>query len=91
MTNTQNSIITSLNYPTTQRALVLLFVICTTILFIFLNKIQPNYYIDEAFHIPQTQRFCNGTFFEVKKLLTNFLIKIPFNIYHNIFYLFSVG
>ncbi|KAK0091929.1 hypothetical protein PV326_002500 [Microctonus aethiopoides] len=70
MTNTQNSIITSLNHPTTQRALVLLFVICTTILFLFLNKIQPNYYIDEAFHIPQTQRFCNGTFFEWDNKIT---------------------
>ncbi len=38
-----------------------------------INKKQPEPYLDEVFHIPQTQRFCNGTFDEVNKYFKYFL------------------
>ncbi|KAG7188873.1 hypothetical protein KM043_008479 [Ampulex compressa] len=34
----------------------------TTALFIYLNHVQPYYFIDEAFHIPQTLQYCHGNF-----------------------------
>ena len=42
-----------------------LFVVTTVELFIYLNRVQPYYFIDEVFHIPQTLRYCAGKFFEV--------------------------
>ncbi|XP_015124880.1 putative Dol-P-Glc:Glc(2)Man(9)GlcNAc(2)-PP-Dol alpha-1,2-glucosyltransferase [Diachasma alloeum] len=53
-----------------QRSAVVLFVALSSLLFIYLNQVQPNYYIDEAFHIPQVQKYCNGTFFEWDKKIT---------------------
>lgn len=36
-------------------------------MFYHINRVQPTYYIDEMFHIPQTMKYCNGKFFEVYK------------------------
>ncbi|XP_043471670.1 putative Dol-P-Glc:Glc(2)Man(9)GlcNAc(2)-PP-Dol alpha-1,2-glucosyltransferase [Leptopilina heterotoma] len=40
----------------------LIFVVTSITLFIYLNRVQPYYFIDEVFHIPQTQRYCDGNF-----------------------------
>lgn len=39
-------------------------IICLTIatLFLYLNHVQPQYFIDEVFHVPQTLRYCAGNF-----------------------------
>ncbi|XP_034936246.1 putative Dol-P-Glc:Glc(2)Man(9)GlcNAc(2)-PP-Dol alpha-1,2-glucosyltransferase [Chelonus insularis] len=59
------------NRSVIQQTLVsLVFFTVTSSLFFFLNKVQPNYYIDEIFHIPQTQRYCNGSFYEWDKKIT---------------------
>lgn len=42
--------------------LFLIFVVTSILLFIFLNRVHPYYFIDEVFHIPQTLRYCNGEF-----------------------------
>lgn len=34
-------------------------------LFLYLNEIQPTYYVDEVFHIPQTIKYCLGKYKEV--------------------------
>lgn len=34
----------------------------TASLFKVMNSVNPNPYMDEIFHIPQAQRYCNGTF-----------------------------
>ena len=44
---------------------VVAFVVTTSLLFIYLNKVQPTEYIDEAFHVGQTLRYCEGKFLEV--------------------------
>ncbi|CAK9799304.1 Putative Dol-P-Glc:Glc(2)Man(9)GlcNAc(2)-PP-Dol alpha-1,2-glucosyltransferase [Anthophora quadrimaculata] len=38
--------------------------VCSSVvtLFIYLNRIQPSYYIDEIFHVPQTLQYCAGNF-----------------------------
>ena len=36
----------------------------TMLLFIVLNALQLNYYIDEKFHIPQTMQYCKGNLFK---------------------------
>ncbi|KOX74903.1 Putative Dol-P-Glc:Glc(2)Man(9)GlcNAc(2)-PP-Dol alpha-1,2-glucosyltransferase [Melipona quadrifasciata] len=38
--------------------------VCLSIvqLFIYLNHVQPHYFIDEVFHVPQTLRYCAGNF-----------------------------
>ena len=41
------------------------------------NKEQPKPYMDEIFHIPQAQKFCNGSFNDV---YTCFNINICFKI-----------
>ncbi|XP_012282263.1 putative Dol-P-Glc:Glc(2)Man(9)GlcNAc(2)-PP-Dol alpha-1,2-glucosyltransferase [Orussus abietinus] len=46
------------------------FVAITISLFIYLNSIHPYYFIDEAFHIPQTLRYCEGKFFEWDSKIT---------------------
>ncbi|EFN78313.1 putative Dol-P-Glc:Glc(2)Man(9)GlcNAc(2)-PP-Dol alpha-1,2-glucosyltransferase [Harpegnathos saltator] len=43
---------------------LILFVTSTVLLFLYLNRIQPHYFIDEAFHIPQTLRYCAWNFTE---------------------------
>ncbi|KAF7989702.1 hypothetical protein HCN44_008376 [Aphidius gifuensis] len=53
-----------------QRVTIFLFITSATILFYLLNNVQRNYYIDEAFHIPQTQKYCSGNFFEWDKKIT---------------------
>lgn len=40
----------------------LIFLITSISLFIYLNRVHPYYFIDEVFHIPQTQRYCEGKF-----------------------------
>lgn len=42
--------------------------VCLSIvqLFIYLNHVQPHYFIDEVFHVPQTLRYCVGNFTQVR-------------------------
>lgn len=47
----------------------LIFVVTSITLFIYLNRVQPYYFIDEVFHIPQTQRYCEGNFTSVSIFL----------------------
>lgn len=42
----------------------LIFLATTGMFFLYLNRVHPYYFIDEAFHVPQTVRYCNGMFFE---------------------------
>ncbi|KAL0127061.1 hypothetical protein PUN28_005408 [Cardiocondyla obscurior] len=41
---------------------LIIFLSITVSLFLYLNRIQPDYFIDEAFHIPQTLRYCAWNF-----------------------------
>lgn len=36
----------------------------TCVIFEFMHQTQPNPYLDEVFHIPQAQRYCDGNFTE---------------------------
>lgn len=45
-----------------------IFVISTASLFIYLNRVQPHYFIDEMFHIPQTLHYCDGNFTTVNRV-----------------------
>ena len=37
----------------------------TAVIFHYLNAVQPEPYMDEIFHIPQAQKYCQGNFREV--------------------------
>ncbi|PBC32667.1 Putative alpha-1,2-glucosyltransferase ALG10-B [Apis cerana cerana] len=43
---------------------ILIVIICSNIviLFIYLNHVQPYYFIDEIFHVSQTLQYCNNNF-----------------------------
>ncbi|RZF48044.1 hypothetical protein LSTR_LSTR002110 [Laodelphax striatellus] len=47
-----------------------LFTISTLTVFNFVYEAQPKPYIDEIFHVPQAQKFCNGTFNEWDSKIT---------------------
>ncbi|KAH0953389.1 hypothetical protein HN011_004929 [Eciton burchellii] len=51
-----------LNYKIFLYFTLILFLTSTVSLFLYLNRIQPHYFIDEAFHIPQTLRYCDRNF-----------------------------
>ncbi|KAL6431158.1 hypothetical protein ACFW04_007106 [Cataglyphis niger] len=51
-----------LNYKIFMYSTLMLFITSTILLFLYLNHIQPHYFIDEAFHIPQTLRYCAWNF-----------------------------
>lgn len=53
------------NYKTLKYSTLILFFTSTVFLFVFLSRIQSDYFIDEAFHIPQTLRYCAWNFTEV--------------------------
>ena len=61
-----------------QWLIFIFFVIISFVLFIYLNRVQPYYFIDEVFHIPQTLRFCEGKFHEVSTIhnCKYFILKI---------------
>ena len=42
-----------------------LHVAVTLMVFTEVDKTQPSPYMDEIFHIPQAQKYCNGSFGEV--------------------------
>ncbi|XP_077279988.1 alpha-1,2-glucosyltransferase Alg10 [Temnothorax americanus] len=46
------------SYKTFVRSTLIIFFTSTVLLFLYLNRIQPDYFIDEAFHVPQTLRYC---------------------------------
>lgn len=58
-----------LKYTIFMYSTLLLFVTSTVLLFLYLNDIQPYYFIDEAFHIPQTLQYCAWNFTQVKYIL----------------------
>ena len=45
--------------------ILFVFVVVSTCIYFLVNRIQPEAYMDEIFHIPQAQRYCNGSYFEV--------------------------
>ncbi|XP_043281544.1 putative Dol-P-Glc:Glc(2)Man(9)GlcNAc(2)-PP-Dol alpha-1,2-glucosyltransferase [Venturia canescens] len=51
-------------------AIVITSIFTTTTLFVYLNNVQTNFYIDEEFHIGQTLRYCRGKFFEWDSKIT---------------------
>lgn len=55
-----------------RQLVVSIFAVGTTTIFFYMNNVQPNYYIDEIFHIPQTLRFCDGNFTEWDQKITTF-------------------
>ncbi|XP_012252536.2 putative Dol-P-Glc:Glc(2)Man(9)GlcNAc(2)-PP-Dol alpha-1,2-glucosyltransferase [Athalia rosae] len=59
-------------YATLRHLSVSTFAAVTVALFLWLIKVQPHYYIDEIFHVPQTLRFCDGRFFEWDQKITTF-------------------
>lgn len=46
---------------------ILIIIICSSIVisFIYLNHVQPYYFIDEVFHVSQTLQYCNNNFTQV--------------------------
>ena len=42
-----------------------MFLAFTSVLFYHVNKVQPQPYMDEIFHVPQAKKYCNGSFNEV--------------------------
>ena len=54
--------------------LFLIFIAISTISFVKVNEKQPDPYMDEIFHVPQAQLFCDGNFSEVCTPLTRHLI-----------------
>lgn len=48
-----------------QKVLTWIFISYIVYLFMFLNNVQPNYFIDEVFHVPQTLQYCAGNFTQV--------------------------
>lgn len=54
-----------LNYKIFLHSTLIIFLTSTILLFLYLNRIQPDYFIDEAFHIPQTLRYCAWNFTQV--------------------------
>ncbi|XP_011869846.1 PREDICTED: putative Dol-P-Glc:Glc(2)Man(9)GlcNAc(2)-PP-Dol alpha-1,2-glucosyltransferase [Vollenhovia emeryi] len=51
-----------LNYKTLMYSTLVVIFTSTVLLFLYLNRIQPDYFIDEAFHVPQTLRYCARNF-----------------------------
>ena len=51
----------------------------STLIFQLIYSFQPSVFIDEQFHIPQAQKYCNGSFFEVSKSVSTLLSKILIN------------
>ena len=49
----------------------------TAILFQYLNAAQPEPYMDEIFHIPQAQKYCQGNFREVSNSLVTEVVARP--------------
>lgn len=62
-----------LDYNGFTKFLFYTFLASTALLFWYLNGIQPEYYIDEAFHVPQTLRYCAWNFTEVN-ITENFVL-----------------
>lgn len=63
------SLLSGFGYSRSNKILVhstlILFVASTVLLFLYLNRVQPQYFIDEAFHVPQTLRYCAWNFTQV--------------------------
>lgn len=47
-----------INFQCVQKFLILLSCSSVVVLFIYLNHVQPYYFIDEVFHVPQTLQYC---------------------------------
>ncbi|XP_018309656.1 putative Dol-P-Glc:Glc(2)Man(9)GlcNAc(2)-PP-Dol alpha-1,2-glucosyltransferase [Mycetomoellerius zeteki] len=77
-----------LDYNGFTKFLFYTFLASTALLFWYLNGIQPEYYIDEAFHVPQTLRYCAWNFTEWDPKITTLpglyfitsVILSPFNL-----------
>lgn len=57
----------------TERSLAVYLSVCVGVIslltfsiFNVIYQIQPSPYIDETFHVPQAQKYCNGEFREVR-------------------------
>lgn len=61
-----------INYTIFMCSTLILFLTNTVLLFLHLNRIQPHYFIDEAFHIPQTLQYCAWKFTQVRYFINNF-------------------
>ncbi|KAL7306353.1 hypothetical protein TKK_0001778 [Trichogramma kaykai] len=48
------------------------FIFLIPILFVYINKIQKGYYVDEKFHVPQTIKYCAGNITEWDSKITTF-------------------
>ncbi|KAL6260956.1 hypothetical protein P5V15_008484 [Pogonomyrmex californicus] len=76
------------NYQIFMYFTLIVFLTSTVLLFLYLNRIQPDYFIDEAFHIPQTLRYCAWNFTEWDPKITTLpglyfittVILSPFNL-----------
>ncbi|XP_033647882.1 putative Dol-P-Glc:Glc(2)Man(9)GlcNAc(2)-PP-Dol alpha-1,2-glucosyltransferase isoform X1 [Asterias rubens] len=47
-----------------------MFLAFTSVLFYHVNKVQPQPYMDEIFHVPQAKKYCNGSFNEWDPMIT---------------------
>ncbi|XP_033342291.2 alpha-1,2-glucosyltransferase Alg10 [Megalopta genalis] len=64
------------------------------LLFLYLNRVQPYFFIDEVFHVPQTLQYCASNFTQWDPKITTLpglyliatLVLLPFNLC-NIFYM----
>lgn len=63
----KKSSLPTLNYSIFKYVLFVVFIANTGLLFIYLNRIQQFYFIDEMFHIPQTLQYCARNFTVVNR------------------------
>ncbi|XP_043252734.1 putative Dol-P-Glc:Glc(2)Man(9)GlcNAc(2)-PP-Dol alpha-1,2-glucosyltransferase [Colletes gigas] len=87
-----------INSKRVQISLILLSCSSVVVLFIYLNHVQPHYFIDEVFHVPQTLQYCANNFTQWDPKITTLpglyllatAILSPLNLC-NIFYMRSIN
>ena len=58
------------------------FTILSAVISIQINQHVQNPYMDEIFHIPQAQKYCQGKFLEVSTFKTLVTLAIEFVVFH---------
>ncbi|XP_012147646.1 alpha-1,2-glucosyltransferase Alg10 [Megachile rotundata] len=61
---------TAMKFQYVQKLLIPLLCLSVTVLFIYLNRIHPYYFIDEVFHVNQTLQYCDGNFTQWDQKIT---------------------
>lgn len=53
-----------------------LIVVLSLSIALYINYVQPKPYMDEVFHVPQAQQYCNGNFSSVRYLVEACILRI---------------